>query len=297
MTGLVSIDGELTPAAEARVPVFDRGFLYGDSVYEVVRTYLGVPFHLERHLDRLERSGAALELRLPPRATLVAWIKAALRQAANPESYLRLVVTRGSGPISLDPTTAEGPRTVLLVRPLAPYPAWMYARGIAVAIPAIRRNARAALDPAVKSGNYLNNVLALGQARRAGFDDALLLDVHGRVAEGSSSNVFCVRGRELSTPPLETGLLQGVTRALVLALAPEAGLEPRERELRVEDLAAADEVWLTSTLREVLPVVRLDEATIGGGQPGPCFQAMAALFGERALAWARAAGPDFWREP
>jgi len=297
LTSLVCIDGELMEPAAARVPVFDRGFLYGDSVYEVVRTYLGVPFHLDRHLERLERSAAALELALPPRATLVAWLKSALRAAGNPESYARLIVTRGSGPITLDPTTADRPRTVLLVKALEPYPAWMYAQGIKVSVPAIRRNPRAALDPSVKSGNYLNNVLALGQARRAGFDDALLLDIRGRVTEGSSSNVFAVRGGSLLTPPLETGLLHGVTRALVLELAGQVGLQAHERELEVADLARADELWLTSTLREVLPVVRLDEATIGAGAPGPRYRAMAERLHAHALDWARAAAADFWREP
>lgn len=294
MTTRVCIDGEILPPEEARVPYDDRGFLYGDSVYEVVRTYQGVPFALPAHLDRLERSAAALELALPPRERLTGWLRETLEAASNPESYLRLVVTRGSGPISLDPTTAAEPRTVILAKPLEPYPAWMYARGIAVAIPAVRRNARVALDPAVKSGNYLNNVLALGQARRAGFDDALLLDVNGRVTEGSSANVFVVQGGRVRTPSLETGLLSGVTRAELLHLLKAEGLPARECELGVEEVLGADEVWLTSTLREILPVRRVDATLIGSGSPGPLFQRMLGVFRAAALERARAEGPA-WR--
>jgi branched-chain amino acid aminotransferase len=278
LTTRVCIDGQILPPEEARIPVFDRGFLYGDSVYEVLRTYQGVPFALEAHLLRLERSAAGLEIGLPPRDALLGWLRATLDAAGNPESYLRIMVTRGSGPMSLDPTTAEAPRSVILIKPFEPFPAWMYERGIAVAIPAIRRNARVALDPAIKSGNYLNNVLALGQARKAGFDDALLLDVNGRVTEGTSSNVFVVRGGQIHTPNLETGLLPGVTRKELIPLLKSMGLTVRECELGVDELLEADEIWLTSTLREIIPVRRVDKTIIGAGSPGPIYRRALAAF-------------------
>lgn len=277
----INIDGQLTDPEEARVSVFDRGFLYGDSVYEVVRTYAGRPFALDRHLDRLERSARKLALELPARAWLIEQVSSTVAASGNPESYIRLIVTRGSGPISLDPTTAGAPLTVVMVKAYEGFPARMYEQGIRVSIPQVRRMPRSAKDPAAKTGNYLNSVLALGEVRRAGFDDALLLDVHGRVAEATSANVFAMRQGCLCTPTLETGLLSGVTRELLLEITRAAKLSVSECTLLPDELFAAEEVFLTSTLREIMPVVEIDGHQIGSGRPGPMYAQLRRLFTDR----------------
>lgn len=283
MATRINIDGVLLEPDQAQIPVFDRGFLYGDSVYEVVRTYRGVPFALDRHLERLGRSAAKLALDLPDQVWLEEQIGQTMAAAGNPDSYIRIIVTRGSGPLTLDPTAATTPRTVILVQAFEPFPVWMYARGIRVTIPQVRRQARAAGETTAKTGNYLNSVLALGEARRRGYDDALLLDTHGRVAEATSANVFIARSGALCTPTLETGPLMGVTRGLILEIARAEGIEVSECELTPDDLIAADELMLTSTLREVLPVVSVDDRPIGQGQPGPVAKRLLALFRQRAL--------------
>jgi branched-chain amino acid aminotransferase len=273
----INIDGRIVPEHQARIPVLDRGFLYGDSVYEVLRTYGGRLFAEAAHLRRLEHSAAGLDLALPPRAWLRREVRRTMAAAREAECYVRVIVTRGTGPITLDPTTARRPRTVIVVKALEPYPAAAYRRGIRVHIPQIRRNPREALDPSIKSGNYLNSVLALGAARRARCDDALLLDARGRITEATSANVFAVLRGTLCTPPLDAGILEGVTRGLLLRLAAAHGLRCAERHLRPADLLRASEVLLTSTLREVMPVVRIDRAAVADGRPGPVSRTLRGL--------------------
>ncbi|HUB07804.1 MAG TPA: aminotransferase class IV [Myxococcales bacterium] len=282
MPTLVSFDGRLLPPARARISVFDRGFLYGDSIYEVLRTYGGRPFELPAHLTRLGRSARLIGLRLPLRAAAFRRrIGAALHAARNRESYVRVIVTRGEGPIGLDPALAVRPHVLVIVRPLHAPPAEIYRRGVSVSVVDVRRNLRQAIDPAAKTGNYLNNVLALREARARGGYEALMLDARGRVAEGSTSNVFAVFGARVVTPPLD-GILAGVTRGLVLALAGRLGLEARERPLRPEDLRRADELFLTSTLRELVPIVRVDGRRVGAGTPGPTTLRLLETFRRRA---------------
>jgi branched-chain amino acid aminotransferase len=279
---LVSFDGRLLPPARARISVFDRGFLYGDSIYEVLRTYGGRPFELPAHLKRLGRSAQLIGLRLPlPAAAFQRRIEAALRAARNRESYVRVIVTRGEGPIGLDPALAVRPHVLVIVRPLHAPPAEIYRRGVSVSVVDVRRNLRQAIDPAAKTGNYLNNVLALREARARGGYEALMLDARGRVAEGSTSNVFAVFGARVVTPPLD-GILAGVTRGLVLALTGRLGLEARERSLRPVDLRRADELFLTSTLRELVPIVRVDGRRVGSGTPGPITLRLLEAFRRRA---------------
>lgn len=283
MTVRINIDGEIAAPEDARISVIDRGFLYGDSVYEVVRTYGGTPFALEEHLSRLERSAERLHIALPGRDWLGREIDRTIQAAANDESYCRIIVTRGVGPITLDPTTANDSMTVIIAKGYEPFPEWNYTRGIKVTIPNIRRTARVSLDPAIKSGNYLNSVLAFGEARRAGFDDAVMLDHQGLVTEATSSNVFVARGGRLFTPALEHGLLAGVTRGILIGLARENGFDCSECELTPDELTGADEVMLTSTLREVQPVVQVGQAQIGDGVPGPVAKQLRQLFHDYAL--------------
>jgi branched-chain amino acid aminotransferase len=287
MDRIVSIDGELVPPDRAFISVFDRGFLYGDSVYEVVRTYRRVPFELQAHLSRLARSAQLIALSLPWALERIAReIVRAIAATDCPEAYVRVIVTRGEGELGLDPALARGGRVIIIVKPLVVPPDDAYLRGVLVALVDVRRNLREAIDPAAKTGNYLNNVLAVNEARRQGAYEALMLDHAGRITEGSSSNFFLVQKGRLLTPPLEVGILEGVTRRVVLELAREASLTIEERDLLPEDLLASDEVFLTSTTRELVPVTlvsyRESSHSIGAGKPGPVTLLLLRAFRERA---------------
>jgi len=266
----VFIDGEIHDERTAVIPVFDRGFLYGDSVYEVTRTAGGHPVDLERHLERLERSAARIGMVSPGRAAIEAAIAATLAAAGNAESYLRVIVTRGDGELGLDPALADRPRIVVMVRSLRLPDDELYHDGVQVALVAVRRNPRQALDPAVKSGNYLNNILALAEARARPAYESIMLNPDGRIVEGSTSNIFIVRRGRIDTPAFEDGLLDGITRRRVLELAAgEPPIPAGESHLFPDDLRGADEAFLTSSVRGVLPVTRVDGAPIGAGVPGP----------------------------
>lgn len=269
------------------MPVLDRGFLYGDSVYEVVRTYGGRPFELARHFERMERTAHRIGLALPARAEIERELLRTLDAAGNAESYARIVVTRGEGEFGLAPQQAEGlHRLIVIVRPLTLPSEDKYERGLEMAIAKTRRNSPLSLDPALKTGNYLNNILALREAVDAGADDAILLDLSGRVTEGTTSNVFFVQRGVVVTPPLELGMLEGVTRAVVIEVARGEGLLVREEPHGPEALAAADEVFVSSTLREVMPVTSLvflessgeQKRAVGNGKPGPIAQRLRAAF-------------------
>lgn len=287
MGTLVNVEGRLVPPEEAVVPVLDRGFLYGDSVYEVVRTYGGRVFELGRHLARMERSAARIGLTLPARSRIEAELERTLGAAGNAESYARIVVTRGEGRFGLAPHLAEGlNRLIVIVRPLEPPGPEQYERGLQLAVARIRRNPPQALDPALKTGNYLNSALALRESHEAGADDALLLDLSGQVTEASTSNVFFVRAGAVVTPPLALGMLEGVTRGLVIEVARGEGLAVREESHGPDAFADADEAFVTSTIREVMAVTSLvflegekpDRRSIGGGKPGPITRRLHAAF-------------------
>ncbi len=266
----VHIDGAVVEPEAAKVSVFDRGFLYGDSVYETIGTANGRLFALADHLDRLERSAQRIGLAVPPRATIERAIADTVAAAENAESRVRVMLTRGSGKLDLDPAAASDTRLVVIVYPLGPPTDEMYERGVAAAIVSIARNSPRAIDPAVKSGNYLNNVLALGEARRLfGAHEAILCAGDGSIAEGASSNVFAVVGGEVRTPPTEVGILDGITRAKVLELCRAGGIPCAERRILPDELRGADEVFLTSATRGVLPVTRIDARPVAGGLPGP----------------------------
>jgi branched-chain amino acid aminotransferase len=265
-----SVNGTVTPAEEARVSVLDNGFTFGDSVYETLRTYGGRPFHLDRHLGRLRHSADRLRIALPvPDAELGARLDALLAAAANDESYIRIIVSRGQGDISYRFQRVVGPTVVMVVKPLEPQPARFYQEGCAVILSSVRRNHRQALDPGIKSCNLINNILAMQEAQDKGALEPLMLNHDGDLAEGAGSNVFLVKDGGLLTPPLDAGILPGVTRALVLEQARELGLRAREETLRAGDLLGADEVFITSTLKELMPVRAVDDTLVGGGAPGP----------------------------
>jgi branched-chain amino acid aminotransferase len=282
MPTVVNLDGVLVSPDQAKVSVFDRGFLYGDSVYEVIRTYAGVPFEEQAHLARLRHSAERIGLapKWDPATTSreIARTLAASRggdlpdPAAAPwnrgERYARVVMTRGAGEIGLDPALAVDPVAVVIVQPLVGPPARAYREGVKVAIVGVRRAAPDAIDPSAKTGAHLPNVLAVKEARAQGAYEALLLDGRGFLTEGSSSNVFEVTAGVLRTPPIAAGILEGVTRGLVLRLARSLGVAVEEVPLRPEDLEAAREVFITSTVREIVPVTRLGDRAVGDGRPG-----------------------------
>ncbi len=284
MTAWVFIDGEVVPGDRAMIPVFDRGFLYGDSVYEVLRTYRGVPVWLDDHLGRLRTSGERLGFdRFPPLEAVGDAVTRTLRRAdaeaaTATDWYIRIVVTRGGGPVALAPSLAEAPRLLVLVKELTAPAAALYERGIGLAIVDIVRNPAGALDPAAKSGNYLNNILALRQALARGADEALMCNVDGFVSEGASSNVFVVREGILHTPPTGAGILHGITRSKVLALAKASGMGAVEDDLSPADVRGADEVFISSSVRELMPVTRIDDDVVGDGAPGEATRRLHAAY-------------------
>ncbi|MBL9023744.1 MAG: aminotransferase class IV [Myxococcales bacterium] len=281
----VAIDGVLVDPERAVVSVYDRGFLYGDSIFETIRTYAGEPFELEAHLERLAWSAERVGLTLPlgPAALaeetrrLLAEIRA---RGASGEHTIRIMVTRGEGPMGLDPTPAVSARRVVFLEPMKGPPPEAYLDGVSVITVTTYRPSDAARG--AKVGNYLESILAIREARAAGAHEALIVDTRGVVLEGTTSNVLAIKGGLLLTPPATLTILPGITRKLVLAAAPDAGLVAREVVLTTADLLAADELLLTSTIREVLPVVRVDGTPIGSGKPGPKTRTLHAAFRARA---------------
>jgi len=289
MPALVHIDGRVVPAEQARVPVFDRGFLYGDGVYEVFRTYNGVPFGMAAHLDRMCRSGELLGYELfPSKAALAEVVGETLAAAEHGDSYVRVMVTRGAGPLSLDPSMADKPRIVVIVKEVRTPPVEAYRDGIEISIVGVVRTPPGAVDPAAKSGNYLNNIMALRQALQRGASEALMCNVDGKLSEGASSNIFVVHGDAVRTPSVGAGILEGITRRNVLDLAAAAGMDAGEGSLEPADLRSADEAFITSSIREILPVCRVDGQAVGGGAPGPITRRLHEAY-KRAVA--EATGP------
>jgi branched-chain amino acid aminotransferase len=283
--GFASVNGIVLPAEEARVSVLDNGFAFGDSVYEVLRTYGGRAFEPGRHFRRLRASAARLGFPVPADdAALLAQVDGLLARSPGGESYIRIIVSRGLGDCSYSFDRVVGPTVVMIQKPLPPYPPWHYEEGIKVAAVDVRRNHPRALDPAIKSSNLLNNVLAMREAQARGAEEPVLLNQEGFVAEGASTNVFLVRGGRVLTPPLSAGILAGITREVVLEILPGLRIPFGEEPLRLEDLLGADEAFMTSTTREVVPVRQVDEHRVGDGRPGPITRRVMAAFRDYAPA-------------
>ena len=270
MTTLAVIDGSLRTEERAHISVFDRGFLFGDSVFEVLRTYGGRPYELGAHLDRLGRSARGMGIEMPIDARRMAReVERGLGKAANPESYLRIVLTRGRGPLHIDPRTAKSPSRVIIVSPLLSLPDDLYANGVELTSVRFGRATDGTRAAGAKVSAYVSNMLAFWHAREQGGYEALMVADDGHVSEGNSSNVFVVQAGEVLTPPLTLGILPGITRALVQRLAGALEIPFREAMLFPRDVERASEAFLTSSLREVVPVVRFDGQKIGDGLPGP----------------------------
>ena len=285
MTTLVSLDGRIVPPAEAQVSVFDRGFLYGDSVFEVLRTYGGVLFGFEEHLQRLARSAELALIQFSDVELLRREILAVIAATGNAETYIRVVVTRGSGQaLGLDPALARAPLRVVLATDVPPMPAAMYERGVSVITYRTQRVSEGTSAVGAKLGNYLLSILATEAAKRAGADEALILDARGQVIEGTTSNVFLVYQGTLVTPPDDAGILAGITRGKVLELARSSKIPVELRTFAPSALASADEVFITSSIREVVPVIAADGAPAGGGRPGPVTARLLAAYRALTLA-------------
>jgi branched-chain amino acid aminotransferase len=287
-----SVNGTIVPAEEARVSVLDNGFAFGDSVYEVMRTYAGRVFEPGRHFRRLRASAGRLGIEVNATdAELYGQVEALVARAEAGESYVRIIVSRGVGDCSYDFSRIAGPTVVMIQKPLSSPPARHYEEGIRVAAVSVRRNHPRALDPGIKSSNLLNNILAVREAQARGCDEPLLLNHEGYLAEGASTNLFIVVEGTFLTPPLSAGILPGITRAVVIELLASLGLRCHEKPLHLDTLLAADEAFMTSTTRELVPVRQVDDSPIGDGRPGPytcrlmdAFQAYApAHCGQAAL--------------
>jgi len=267
---LVYLDGHFVPREQALVSVFDHGFLYGDGIYETLRAYGGNLFLLKKHLARLKRSAKAISLKLP---LTLEEIGEALNESLNvnklQEAYVRLHISRGPGEIGLDPALCVAPTMVIVARPFHDYPAKQYELGVKVVFVKTRRHYPLSLDPAIKSTNFLNNILAKSESIKAGAYEGIMLNWKGFVAEGTISNIFMVKKGVLLTPHVDTGILEGVTRDLVLRLAKKLHLPAQEALIRPQGLVSADECFITNTTMEIMPVTRVDGTRIGIGRPGP----------------------------
>lgn len=285
MSAVVYVNGKIAPAAEATVPVFDHGFLYGEGVYETLRTYQRVPFLFERHARRLRQSAALMALTVPfaDAELLQAMERTTAAHPGLDEAYIRVLLTRGVGELTYNPAACPTPTLVIIVKPFPAPPAWTFTKGITIALVAVRRNHPLALNPMIKSNNLLNNALAMQEALKRGADEALMQNQAGDLAECSQSNFFIVRNGAVLTPPLGAGLLPGITREYVLELANELAIPAREAPLTPADLETADEAFITGTTREVTPVTAVDELRIGAGEPGPISRRLLEHFRVRAL--------------
>lgn len=282
-SGVLSIDGRLVGPAEARVSVFDRGFLYGDSVFEVMRTYGGVPFCEAAHLRRLQRSCERVFISLPVGLDVLSReIEAAVAASELADCYLRVVITRGAGPMGLDLDTAVAPSRLIYALPLKTPSAETYERGIAVGLVRTLRGLEHTAAAGAKTSNYLASALALHEVKARGCQEAVLVGSGESLVEGATSNIFVLHGKRLRTPPPEAGILEGITRGVVMELAFQAGLDVEEATLHVADLESADEAFITSSIREIVPVVHVDGRRIAGGMPGPVTDELMRAYRERA---------------
>jgi branched-chain amino acid aminotransferase len=256
----IYLNGKLVPAKEAVVSVLDHGFLYGDGIYETMRVYDGVTFMLDEHLRRLYRSASLIGLTIPldadslKRSVYEALIANSLRNA-----FVRLTISRGYGPIGLDPDLCPEPTVVIIAQEMKDYPRSFYEKGISLIIPETKRNFREALNPEIKSLNFLNNILAKIEAKKRGAYDAIMLNVYGKLSEGTISNIFFYKNGILCTPSPECGILDGITRSIVITIARRNGLNVKEAEFIKEDLYSSEEVFITSTTLEVMPVSKVDD--------------------------------------
>ncbi len=277
----IYIDGKFCSEASAKVSVFDHGLLYGDGIFEGIRFYNGRVFRLEEHLERLWDSARSICLKIPlTRQEMTEALLETIRQNHLRDGYIRLLVTRGVGNLGLNPEQCKNPSVIIIVATIALYHEDFYRRGLNIVTVATRRSNPASLNPAVKSLNYLNNVMARIEANLAGADEALMLNDAGNVAECTADNVFIIKHGQIFTPPITAGALRGITRSVVFDIASEFDLKVMEVNLTRHDIFVADECFLTGTAAEIVPVVKADGRPIGNGRPGPITTRIIARFRE-----------------
>lgn len=279
----VFIDGKLVPERDAKVSVFDHGLLYGDGVFEGIRVYDSRVFALEEHIDRLISSARAIALKIPmSKKKLMEAVAETCRANKCYNGYVRLVVTRGVGTLGLNPFLCKKAQIIIIAADIQLYPKKIYETGLAVITVATVRNHPEAVSPNIKSLNYLNNILAKIEAINSGVLEAIMMNVHGYVAEATGDNIFVIKGKELITPPTYAGILEGITRNCVMKLAPEVGLTVKELPMTRYDIYTADEVFLTGTAAEVIGVVEVDRRKIGTGRPGKLTRKLESLYHKMA---------------
>jgi len=277
MAAVVNVNGRIGSEREALISVLDHGFLYGEGVYEVVCAYGGRPFLFDRHMRRMRTSAQMIALTVPySDAELTAQVEATIAAfCERPENagvgnlYVRLLLTRGVGEITYDPASCPRPSLVIIVKALGAFSSELYDGGVKVVIVSVVRNHPCSINPLIKSNNLLNNALAFQEALRRGAFEGVMRNYRGELAELSTSNLFVVKDDRALTPPLDAGLLSGITRGFVCEICEAVGLSVEQRVLHDEDLFGADESFLTSTTKEVVPIVQVDERAIGNGKPGP----------------------------
>lgn len=284
MRGAVYVNGTIAAADQAVVPVYDHGFVYGEGVYETLRTYNRVPFLYDRHMRRLRQSAERLILDVPfDDAALLQAIDRTVAAAGElTEAYIRILLTRGVGDLNYDPKSTPQPTTVIIVKPLEPPAARVFNDGIRISLVEMLRNHPKSVNPLIKSNNLLNNAMAMQAAYRSGAEEALMCNYRGELTECSQANFFIVRHGAAVTPRSEAGLLEGITRAFIFELGHELGIEVREETLRPKDLETADEMFITSTTRELSPVVNIDGRAVGPGKPGPVTRRLLERYQQRA---------------
>jgi branched-chain amino acid aminotransferase len=275
----VYVNGKLFEKAEAKVSVFDHGLLYGDGVFEGIRAYSGRVFRLQQHVDRLYESAKGIHLEIPmPRAAMADAIRQTLAANNLTDAYIRVVVTRGAGSLGLDPRKTTDPQVIIITDKIALYPPELYEHGLKIITAATTRNHPNAVNPRIKSLNYLNNILGKIEATQAGCLEALMLNHKGELAECTGDNVFVVQRGVIHTPSGDSGILEGITRAAVIELARSSGHEVIERTMDRLDVFKAEECFLTGTAAEVIPVVECDGRVIGDGRPGPITRELRERF-------------------
>lgn len=275
----VWIDGQLYDKENARISVYDHGLLYGDGVFEGIRVYQGRIFEIDAHLRRLADSAKAIRLNIPMSAgELRVAIEQTVRINGFSDCYVRLIVTRGIGYLGLNPNKCADPSVIIIADTIEMYPPEMYQKGMSVITASVIRNHPNAISPRIKSLNYLNNILAKIEASDAGVMEAIMLNGNGNVAEATGDNIFIVTHGVVHTPGTADGILEGITRAVMLRLCSQLGIAAQEKTLQRQDLYAADECFLTGTGAEVIPVTRIDGRTIGNAEPGPVTRRLTEAF-------------------
>lgn len=271
MSATVNVNGHVAAERDAVISVFDHGFLYGEGIYETMRTYHGRPFLFERHMRRLRRSASMIELRLPfTDGDLADQIRSTQSAAKlDGEAYIRVLVTRGVGELTYDLKATPDPSVVIIVKPHVDPAAEVYEQGVRVVIVDVVRNHPASVNPMIKSNNLMNSALAMQEALRSNAFEGVMRNYRGELTECTTANLFVVKNRVVLTPPLAAGLLPGITREFLFDIGAQCGVQLEEQVLRDDDLFGADEAFLTSTTRELVPIVTVNDRTIGEGKPGP----------------------------